>query len=39
MLLVLLELVTLFVNLDNLALNVLNLLAPNASVSAWQAGH
>jgi hypothetical protein len=38
-LLVLLELVPLFVIRDNLALNVLNLLAPNASVSAWQAGH
>lgn len=34
-----LELIPLFVIRDNLALNVLNLLAPNAHVAAWQAGH
>jgi len=39
LLLVVLELVPLFVIRDNLALNVWNLLAPNAAVAAWQAGH
>ncbi len=34
-----LELIPLFVIRDNLALNVWNLLAPNAHVAAWQAGH
>jgi len=38
-LLVVLEVVPLFVIRDNLALNILNLLAPNAAVAAWQAGH
>jgi hypothetical protein len=38
-LLVVLELVPLFVIRDNLALNVLNLLAPSHVVQAWQAGH
>jgi hypothetical protein len=38
-LLVVLEVVPLFVIRDNLALNILNLLAPNAVVAAWQAGH
>ena len=38
-LLVVLEVVPLFVIRDNLALNILNLLAPNAAVDAWQAGH
>ena len=33
-----LELVPLFVIRDNLALNIWNLLAPNAQVAAWQAG-
>jgi hypothetical protein len=37
-LLILLELVPLFVIRDNLALNIWTLLAPNASVQAWQAG-
>jgi hypothetical protein len=37
-LLVILETIPLFVIRDNLALNILNLLAPNAAVSAWQAG-
>ena len=37
-LLLVLEIVPLFVIRDNLALNVLNLLAPNAAVAAWQAG-
>ena len=36
-LLVVLELVPLFVIRDNLALNIWTLLAPNASVQAWQA--
>jgi uncharacterized membrane protein YjdF len=38
LLLVALELIPLFVIRDNLALNVWNLLAPNAAVAAWQAG-
>lgn len=38
LLLVVLELVPLFVIRDNLALNILNLVAPNAAVAAWQAG-
>ena len=37
-LLVILELIPLFVIRDNLTLNVWNLLAPNPSVAAWQAG-
>ena len=37
-LLVALELVPLLVIRDNLALNILNLLAPNAALAAWQAG-
>ena len=37
-LLVMLEVVPLFVIRDNLMLNVWTLLAPNASVQAWQAG-
>ena len=37
-LLVALELVPLFVIRDNLALNILNLIAPNAAIAAWQAG-
>jgi hypothetical protein len=37
-LLIVLELIPLFVIRDNLALNILTLLAPNASVQAWQAG-
>jgi hypothetical protein len=37
-LLVLLELVPLFAIRDNLALNILALLAPNAAVQAWQGG-
>src|SRR3954467_1770978 len=36
LLLVLLEVVPLFVIRDNLALNILNLLSPNAAVAAWQ---
>src|SRR3954449_12780677 len=39
LLLVLLEVVPLFVIRDNLALNILNLLSPNAAVAAWQGGH
>jgi len=38
-LLILLEIVPLFAIRDNLALNIWNLLAPNAAVAAWQAGH
>jgi hypothetical protein len=38
LLLVVLELVPLFIIRDNLALNIWNLLAPNAQVAAWQAG-
>jgi hypothetical protein len=38
LLLVLLELVPLFVIRDNLALNILNLIAPNAAIAAWQGG-
>ena len=37
-LLVTLELVPLIVIRDNLALNILNLIAPNAAIAAWQAG-
>jgi hypothetical protein len=37
-LLLALELIPLFVIRDNLALNILNLVAPNAAVSGWQAG-
>jgi hypothetical protein len=37
-LLVVLELVPLMVIRDNLALNIWNLLSPNAAVQAWQAG-
>jgi hypothetical protein len=36
--LVVLEIVPLFVIRDNLALNILNLIAPNAAIAAWQAG-
>jgi hypothetical protein len=38
LLLVALEVIPLFVIRDNLALNIWNLLAPNAQVAAWQAG-
>lgn len=38
LLLVILEVIPLFAIRDNLALNIWNLLAPNAQVSAWQAG-
>jgi hypothetical protein len=38
LLLIVLELVPLFVIRDNLALNILALLAPNAAIQAWQAG-
>ena len=37
-LLVALELVPLIVIRDDLALNILNLIAPNAAIAAWQAG-
>jgi Protein of unknown function (DUF2585) len=36
--LIVLELVPLFVIRDNLALNIINLVAPNAAIAAWQAG-
>jgi hypothetical protein len=38
LLLVVLEIVPLSVIRDNLALNILNLIAPNAAIAAWQAG-
>jgi hypothetical protein len=38
LLLIALEIVPLFVIRDNLALNILNLIAPNAAIAAWQAG-
>jgi len=38
LLLLALEVIPLFVIRDNLALNIWNLLAPNAQVAAWQAG-
>src|SRR4029077_6799084 len=38
-LLLVLEAVPLFMIRDNLVLNILNLIAPNAAVAAWQAGH
>ncbi|HET8749716.1 MAG TPA: DUF2585 family protein [Sphingomicrobium sp.] len=38
LLLAALEIVPLFVIRDNLALNILNLIAPNAAIAAWQAG-
>jgi hypothetical protein len=38
LLLVMLEVIPLFVIRDNLALNIWNLLSPNAQVAAWQAG-
>lgn len=38
LLLIVLEIVPLFVIRDNLALNILNLIAPNAAIAAWQAG-
>jgi hypothetical protein len=37
-LLIALELIPLFVIRDNLALNILNLIAPNAAIAAWQGG-
>jgi Protein of unknown function (DUF2585) len=38
-LLLVLELVPLFVIRDNLALNIMNLLAPNPAIQAWQSAH
>jgi hypothetical protein len=37
-LLIALELIPLLVIRDNLALNILNLIAPNSTIAAWQAG-
>jgi len=37
LLVVALEIIPLFVIRDNLTLNILNLLAPNAAIAAWQA--